>query len=152
VPKGTRLRLVPEGIRGLVLTNSPVRGGEIDVIIQGPSEQVLQSAGRQILKELDEKVKLARFRPDGDAPQSEVQIRPDWERASLYGLTAQDIGETIQTAIEGTVPTQLQRGNRLVDVRVQFDRTSVKNIAQLGQIPLSGNNSIVRLSDVAKIA
>ncbi|MEK0188471.1 efflux RND transporter permease subunit, partial [Microcoleus anatoxicus] len=39
VPKGTRLRLVPEGIRGLVLTNSPVRGGEIDVIIQGPSEQ-----------------------------------------------------------------------------------------------------------------
>jgi multidrug efflux pump subunit AcrB len=37
-------------------------------------------------------------------------------------------------------------------VRVQFDRTSVKSIAQLGQIPLSGNNSIIRLSDVAKIA
>ena len=152
VPKGTRLRLVPEGIRGLVLTNSPVRGGEIDVIVQGPTEQVLQQAGRKILKELDEKVKLARFRPDGDAPQSEVQIRPDWERASLYGLSARDIGETVQTAIEGAVPTQLQRGNRLVDVRVQFDRTSVKSIAQLGQIPLSGNNTIVRLSDVAKIA
>jgi CzcA family heavy metal efflux pump len=152
VPKGTRLRLVPEGIRGLVLTNSPVRGGEIDIILQGPTEQVLQEAGRQILKELDEKVKLARFRPDGDAPQSEVQIRPDWERAALYGLSAQDIGETVQTAIEGTVPTQLQRGNRLVDVRVQFDRTSVTSVAQLGQIPLSGNNSIVRLSDVAKIA
>ena len=152
VPKGTRLRLVPEGIRGLVLTNSPVRGGEIDVILQGPSEQILQAAGRKVLKELDEKVKLARFRPDGDAPQSEVQIRPDWERASLYGLSARDIGETVQTAIEGAVPTQLQRGNRLVDVRVQFDRTSVKSIAQLGQIPLSGNNSIIRLSDVAKIA
>jgi CzcA family heavy metal efflux pump len=152
VPKGTRLRLVPEGIRGLVLTNSPVRGGEIDVILQGPTEKSLQEAGRKILKELDEKVKLARFRPDGDAPQSEVQIRPDWERASLYGLSARDIGETVQTAIEGSVPTQVQRGNRLVDVRVQFDRTSVKSTAQLGQIPLSGNNSIVRLSDVAKIA
>lgn len=152
LPKGTRLRLVPESIRGLVLTNSPVRGGEIDVVIQGPTEEVLQQAGRQILEELDEKVKLARFRPDGDAPQSEVQIRPDWEKASVYGLTAQDIGETIQTAIEGAIPTQLQRGNRLVDVRVQFDRTSVKNTSQLGQIPLSGgNNSIVRLSDVANI-
>lgn len=152
LPKGTRLRLVPESIRGLVLTNSPVRGGEIDVVVQGPTEEVLQQAGSQILKELDEKVKLARFRPDGDAPQSEVQIRPDWEKASVYGLTAQDIGETIQTAIEGAVPTQLQRGNRLVDVRVQFDRTSVKNTSQLGQIPLSGgNNSIVRLSDVANI-
>ncbi|WP_293335175.1 efflux RND transporter permease subunit [Microcoleus sp. CAWBG58] len=152
VPKGTRLRLVPEGIRGLVLTNSPVRGGEIDVILQGPTEKALQEAGRQILTALDEKVKLARFRPDGDAPQSEVQIRPDWERASLYGLSARDIGETVQTAIEGSVPTQVQRGNRLVDVRVQFDRTSVKSTAQLEQIPLSANNSIVRLSDVAKIA
>ncbi|CAA9396725.1 Cobalt-zinc-cadmium resistance protein CzcA; Cation efflux system protein CusA [uncultured Microcoleus sp.] len=152
LPKGTRLRLVPESIRGLVLTNSPVRGGEIDVVVQGPTEEVLQQAGRQILKELDEKVKLARFRPDGDAPQSEVQIRPDWEKASVYGLTAQDIGETIQTAIEGAIPTQLQRGNRLVDVRVQFDRTSVQNTSQLGQIPLSGgNNSIVRLNDVANI-
>ncbi|MBW3586545.1 MAG: efflux RND transporter permease subunit, partial [Cyanobacteria bacterium 0813] len=151
LPKGTRLRLVPESIRGLVLTNSPVRGGEIDVVVQGQTEEALQQAGRQILKELDEKVKLARFRPDGDAPQSEVQIRPDWEKAAVYGLTAQNIGETIQTAIEGAVPTQLQRGNRLVDVRVQFDRTSVNSIAQLGQIPLSGNNSIVRLSDVANI-
>ncbi|MEG4588099.1 efflux RND transporter permease subunit [Microcoleus sp. MOSTC5] len=152
LPKGTRLRLVPESIRGLVLTNSPVRGGEIDVVVQGDTEESLQEAGRQILKALDEKVKLARFRPEADPPQSEVQIRPDWERAAVYGLTAQDIGETIQTAIEGTVPTQVQRGNRLIDVRVQFDRTSVKSIAQLGQIPLSGNNSIIRLSDVANIA
>ncbi|MEG4028962.1 MULTISPECIES: efflux RND transporter permease subunit [unclassified Microcoleus] len=153
LPKGTRLRLVPESIRGLVLTNSPVRGGEIDVVVQGETEESLQEAGRQILKELDEKVKLARFRPEADAPQSEVQIRPDWERAAVYGLTAQDIGETIQTAIEGAVPTQLQRGNRLIDVRVQFDRNSVKNTSQLGQIPLSGgNNTIIRLSDVANIA
>jgi multidrug efflux pump subunit AcrB len=152
LPKGTRLRLAPESIRGLVLTNSPVRGGEIDVIVQGPTEEVLQQAGSQILKELDEKVKLARFRPEADPAQSEVQIRPDWEKAAVYGLTAQDIGETIQTAIEGAVPTQLQRGNRLIDVRVQFDRTSVKNTSQLGQIPLSGgNNSIVRLNDVANI-
>jgi len=28
------------------------------------------------------------------------------------GLTTQDIGDTIQTAIEGSVPTQLQRGER----------------------------------------
>ncbi|MEG4087666.1 efflux RND transporter permease subunit [Microcoleus sp. POL10_C6] len=152
LPKGTRLRLVPESIRGLVLTNSPVRGGEIDVVVQGETEESLEEAGRQILKELDEKVKLARFRPEADAPQSEVQIRPDWEKAAVYGLTAQDIGETIQTAIEGAVPTQLQRGNRLIDVRVQFDRNSVKNTSQLGQIPLSGgNNTIIRLSDVANI-
>ena len=152
LPKNTRLRLVPESIRGLVLNNSPVRGGEIDIILQGDNPQALQAAGRQVLKVLDEKVKLARFRPDGDPQQPEVQIRPDWERASLYGLTAKAIGETIQTAIQGAIPTQLQRGNRLVDVRVQFDRNSVQTIDQLRYIPLLGrNNSLVRLSDVTAI-
>ncbi|WP_293126168.1 efflux RND transporter permease subunit [Microcoleus sp. bin38.metabat.b11b12b14.051] len=152
LPKNTRLRLVPESIRGLVLNNSPVRGGEIDIILQGDNPQTLQTAGRQVLKTLDEKVKLARFRPDGDPQQPEVQIRPDWERASLYGLTAKAIGETIQTAIQGAIPTQLQRGNRLVDVRVQFDRNSVQTVDQLRYIPLLGrNNTLVRLSDVTAI-
>jgi len=101
---------------------------------------------------LDKKVKLARFRPDGDPQQTEVQIRPNWEQAEIYGLNARQIGEAIQTAIQGSVPTQLQRGNRLVDVRVQFDRASVQSISELKFIPLTARNStIIRLGDVANI-
>ncbi|MEP6519045.1 efflux RND transporter permease subunit [Microcoleus vaginatus] len=152
LPKNTRLRLNPENVRGLVLTNSPVRGAEVDVLLQGENEQILQQAGREILATLDEKVKLATFRPDGDPQQTEVQIRPNWEQAEIYGLNARQIGEAIQTAIQGSVPTQLQRGNRLVDVRVQFDRAAVQSISALKFIPLTArDNSIIRLSDVANI-
>jgi len=152
LPKNTRLRLNPENVRGLVLTNSPVRGAEIDVMLQGENEQILQQAGREILGTLDKKVKLARFRPDGDPQQTEVQIRPNWEQAEIYGLNARQIGETIETAIQGSVPTQLQRGNRLVDVRVQFDRASVQSVSELKFIPLTArNNTLVRLGDVANI-
>ncbi|MEG3892122.1 efflux RND transporter permease subunit [Microcoleus sp. Z1_A1] len=152
LPKNTRLRLIPENVRGLVLTNSPVRGAEVDVLLQGENEQILQQTGREILATLDQKVKLARFRPDGDPQQTEVQIRPNWEQAEVYGLNARQIGEAIQTAIQGSVPTQLQRGNRLVDVRVQFDRDSVQSVSELKFIPLTArDNSIIRLSDVANI-
>ncbi|MEG4032931.1 efflux RND transporter permease subunit [Microcoleus sp. S36b_A4] len=152
LPKNTRLRLNPENVRGLVLTNSPVRGAEVDVLLQGENEQILQQAGREILATLDEKVKLATFRPDADPQQTEVQIRPNWEQAEIYGLNARQIGEAIQTAIQGSVPTQLQRGNRLVDVRVQFDRAAVQSISALKFIPLTArDNSIIRLSDVANI-
>jgi CzcA family heavy metal efflux pump len=152
LPKNTRLRLNPENVRGLVLTNSPVRGAEIDILLQGENEEILQQAGREILGTLDKKVKLARFRPDGDPQQTEVQIRPNWEQAEIYGLNARQIGEAIQTAIQGSVPTQLQRGNRLVDVRVQFDRASVQSISELKFIPLTArNNTIIRLGDVANI-
>ncbi|AKG22365.1 efflux RND transporter permease subunit [Calothrix sp. 336/3] len=149
---GIRLRLSPGQVRGLILNNSPVRGAEIDVMLQGSDTQSLQRAGRQVLAALEEKVTAARFRPDADARQPEIQIRPDWERLSKLNLTTKDIGETVQTAIEGSVPTQLQRGNRLVDVRVQLDEKSIQNASQLARLPLFvTDNRQVRLSDVASI-
>jgi len=93
------------------------------------------------------------FRPDADPRQPEVQIRPDWERVAQLGLTTQDIGDTIATAIEGSIPTQLQRGDRLVDVRVQLNQASINRASQLERLPLFAlDNRQVRLSDVAQIS
>lgn len=149
---GIRLRVAPGQVRGLILSNSPVRGADVDVILQGNDADTLQQAGRQVLAALEEQATLVRFRPDADERQPEVQVRPDWERVAALGLTTTDIGQTIQTALEGSVPTQLQRGNRLVDVRVQLNETSVQTASQLERLPLFvNNNRQVRLSDVAQI-
>ena len=149
---GIRLRLSPGQVRGIVLSNSPVRGAEIDVMLQGSDPRQLAQAGRQVIQALDDQVKLASFRPDADDRQPEIQIRPDWERLAVVGLTTQDIGETIQTAIAGSVPTQLQRETRLVDVRVQLDRDAVQEPSQLNQLPLVVNGSRqIRLGDIARI-
>ncbi|WP_088240803.1 efflux RND transporter permease subunit [Calothrix rhizosoleniae] len=147
-----RLRLVPGRVRGLFVNNSPVRGADLDIMLQGNNTQDLEAAGRQLLTQLDEQVTLARFRPDADPRQPEVQIRPDWERVKALQLTTKDIGETIQTAILGSVPTQLQRDNRLVDVRVQLNEESVQSTSQLERLPLFvKDNHQVRLNDVARI-
>jgi multidrug efflux pump subunit AcrB len=149
---GIRLRLSPGQVRGLILNNSPVRGADLDVILQGTNTEALQQAGRQLLTTLEERVTLARFRPEADARQPEIQIRPDWERVARVGLTAQEIGDTITTAVEGSIPTQLQRGNRLIDVRVQLNEESIQSPSQLEKIPLFiENNRQIRLSDVATI-
>lgn len=150
---GIRVRVTAGSVRGLILNNSPVRGAEVDVVLQGQNAEVLRQAGRQVLAALDDRVKLAAFRPDADDRQPEIQIRPNWERASALGLTTQAIGSTIQTAIEGSVPTQLQRNERLVDVRVQLNQSLLKQPSQLAQLPLFvNNNSLVRLGDVATIS
>ncbi|MBE9207929.1 efflux RND transporter permease subunit [Nostoc sp. LEGE 06077] len=149
---GIRLRLSPGQVRGLILNNSPVRGADVDVILQGNNPDTLQQAGRQVLAALEEQATLARFRPDADERQPEIQILPDWERVAALGLTTADIGDTIQTALEGSVPTQLQRGNRLVDVRVKLNETAIQAPSQLERLPLFvDNNQQVRLSDVARI-
>ncbi len=149
---GIRLRLSPGQLRGLILNNSPVRNADVDIILQGNDADALEQAGRQVLAALEEQATLVRFRPDADARQPEIQIRPDWERVAALGLNTKEIGETIQTAIAGSIPTQLQRGNRLVDVRVQLNEASVQAPSQLQRLPLFvDNNRQVRLSDVATI-
>lgn len=149
---GIRLRLFPGRVRGLILNNSPVRGADIDIVLQGENRESLQKAGQQVLQALDEQITTARFRPDADKPQPEIKIRPDWERVAALGLTTQDIGDTIATAIQGSIPTQLQRGNRLVDIRVQLNETSVQTTSQLERLPLFVNNNYqIRLRDVANI-
>ncbi|MFN6485540.1 MULTISPECIES: efflux RND transporter permease subunit [unclassified Nostoc] len=149
---GILLRLNPGQVRGLILSNSPVQGSDVDVVLQGENEENLTQAGAQVLQALQERAKLATFRPDADPRQPEIQIRPDWERVSALGLSAEQIGATVQTAIEGSVPTQIQRGNRLVDVRVQLNKEAIARPSQLEQLPLfTENNQLIRLFDVANI-
>jgi multidrug efflux pump subunit AcrB len=147
-----RIRVNPGQVRGLILSNSPVRGADVDVILQGQDEQLLRQAGRQVLQAMEQQATLSSFRPDADDRQPEIQVRPDPERLALLNLNTQDIGDTLQTAIEGSVPTQIQRGNRLVDVRVELDEAAIKRPSQLTRLPLfvDGNQQI-RLGDVAKI-
>jgi CzcA family heavy metal efflux pump len=148
-----RLRLTPGQVRGLILNNSPIRNADVDIILQGNDSDTLEQVGGELLANLEQKVTSVRFRPDADARQPEIQILPDWERVAKVGLNTKDIGETIQTAIEGSIPTQLQRDNRLVDVRVQLNEASVQSTSQLERLPLFvEDNQQIRLSDVAKIA
>ena len=147
---GTMLRVSPDSVRGLVLSNSPVRS-DLDIGLQGEDGQALAQAGQQLVAALRE-ANLARYRPDGEEPQEEIRILPDWTRATDLGLSSVDIGNTIQTALNGSTPTQLQRGSRLVDVKVQLAPGSVQRPSQLLDIPLFVNGGqLIQLGDVARV-
>ncbi|MEM7065407.1 MAG: efflux RND transporter permease subunit [Cyanobacteria bacterium P01_B01_bin.77] len=146
----TRMRVSPGSVRGLILSNSPVRS-DVDIILQSSDIALLEQAGAQVLDALEEQATLASYLPDADPPQPEIQIRPDWERAADVGISAEAIGRTVETILSGAVPTQLQRGDRLVDVRVQTPDSLVQSPAQLTQLPLLNGDQRVRLGDVARI-
>lgn len=147
----TRIRLSPSSVRGLFLSNSPVRA-DIDVILQGEDTALLEQTGQQVVERLSDRATLARYRPDADPPRPETQIIPDWNRAADLGLSNAEIGDTIQTALSGSVPTQLQRGSRLVDVNVQLPLGRFQRPEQLESIPLfSTSQAPIRLGDLARI-
>ncbi len=147
-----RLRPRLGSVRGLILNNSPIRGADVDVILQGKDAQTLEQVGQEVLKTLSQRATLSSFRPDADSQQPELQIRLDRERASELNLNTQDIGDTLEVATTGSVPTQQQRGNRLVDIRVELNESSISRPSQLAQIPLfTDDNRLVRMGDVTHI-
>jgi Cation/multidrug efflux pump len=151
---GVRLRVNPEQVRGLIVNNSPVPRTDITILLSGEDTASLNQAGREVLDVLEKQVQGANFRPDADHPEPELQILPDWERAQALGLSTLQIGETVRTAVQGTVPTQLQRGNRLVDVRVQLPPSDRLSPSQIAQVPLFSQvvNGIPRLIRLAEVA
>lgn len=58
---GTRINVSPESVRGLVLSNSPVRA-DVDLGLQGEDTEALIRAGDQVLAALGERATLARYR------------------------------------------------------------------------------------------
>ena len=146
-----RLRIFPGTIRGLRLNNSPV-DANLDLILQGKDLELLEATGDRVFKILDEKASLAQFRSDLDPKQPEIRVLPDSVRLADIGLTVQDLGETVQNAITGTIPTQLQRDERLIDIRVQLDANSRQSLSQLQQLPiLSSSDRSIALKDVANL-
>ncbi|MGK7897558.1 MAG: efflux RND transporter permease subunit, partial [Xenococcus sp. (in: cyanobacteria)] len=146
-----RLSIYPGRVRGLNLNNSPVNAA-LDLVLQGKDLELLEATGEKVLKILDEKASLAKFRSNLDPKQPEIRIVPDAVRLGDKGLTIQDLGRTVQNAIAGAVPTQLQRDERLIDIRVQLDETSRQSITQLQQLPiLSRSNRSIALKDVANL-
>lgn len=147
-----RVRATAGRVRGLNLSNSPVRA-DVDVVLQGNDQNILEATGQKIVELLDNRATLSNFTPDSDSRQPEVIIQPDLTRLEDFNLTIQDFSNSLRTSITGIVPTQLQRGSRLVDIRVQLNAQQVENVEDLGDIPIFTNdNRSIRLRDVAIIS
>ncbi len=147
----TRLRLSPSRVRGLSFNNAPV-GADVDLILQGKDYPLLEKTGEELLKILDEKATFARYRGDADSKQPEIQIQPNYSRIVDSGYSVTELGTTIQTAVNGAIASQLQREQRLIDIRVQLDKSYRQSIEQLEQLPLlTSNSNSIKLSDVATI-
>ncbi|AFY39266.1 acriflavin resistance protein [[Leptolyngbya] sp. PCC 7376] len=148
---GTSIFMRPGTVRGLFFGNALTRD-DIDLVLQGPDTKSLDRAGEILLAALEEKATSATYEPDATPPQPEVQIQPDWQRATALGLTATEIGDTIQTALDGSVQTQLQRGDRLIDIRVQLKPQTIQQASQLRTIPLfTDSQKLVNLGDLATV-
>ena len=83
-------------------------------------------------------------------PSINLRVRPaDAER---FGLTVQDIAAAANTALLGQVSSSMLQGDRMVNIRVMADPSSVNRIAALRELPVrTPSGTVVRLDQVADV-
>jgi CzcA family heavy metal efflux pump len=83
-------------------------------------------------------------------PSINLRVRP--AAAARFGLSVQDIAEAVNTALLGQTASYVLEGDRIVNIRVLANPSSVNRIAALRELPLrAANGTVVRLNQVAAV-
>jgi HAE1 family hydrophobic/amphiphilic exporter-1 len=133
-------------------------GRSIDVEITGPDLEKLIQLGKEIFGKVNALIPGSQIRPIPglDLGNPEIQVMPDREKASKVGLSASDIGITLDTLLDGAIVDDYLYEGEEIDLvlkgedefltRTQdFDHILIET-PEAGLVPL---NSISRLKLVS---
>jgi CzcA family heavy metal efflux pump len=148
---GARIMVRPPRIRGLrtSASNSPIA-----LNIEGDDLVQLQNIGDEVMARLQDVPGLQNLQPSAEEASPQLAIELDRERAAYLGLNVATVGQTLRTAMDGTIATRFTDGNREYDVRVQLPRerfTSQEDVESVALFPGLGNSPPIYLRDVARV-
>ena len=121
-----------------------VRGGELSVI-------------RGIAEKLREKVAGVRgvnfVKSTFEWGNPEIQVVVDRERVAALGLSVTEIGEVVETMVEGTLAGVYREGGKEIDIVLKGRDLELARTQDLGQVVLSDRSGrLVQLSDITTIS
>lgn len=148
---GARVFVRPPRIRGLRTSAS---GSAVALNVQGDELGELQRIADQLVLLLADVPGLENLEPSAEEASPQLSIVLDRERASYLGLNVAAVGQTLRTALDGTVPTRFTSGNQEYDLRVMFPRerfTSPEDVGSIALFPGSSTGAPIYLRDVAEV-
>ncbi len=124
--------------------------------IKGESLEEIESFGLQVEKLLRsgevEGLAPATVNADRIVGKPYLEIEPDREAASRYGLNIADIHDTVQTAIGGRIVSTTVEGRERFGVQVRYAREARDTQEALGRVLVTARDGAqVPLSQLAKI-
>jgi multidrug efflux pump subunit AcrB len=149
---GARVFVRPPRIRGLRTSSS---GTDVGITIQGDDLEMLQRIARDIAVRVRGIPGLENMEPSREEASPLLVVRLDRERAGYLGLSVAEVGQTLRTALDGTIATRYTEGNREYGVRVMLPRerfTSPEDMGAVALFPGAGGRAPIYLRDVADVA
>lgn len=153
---GVKVRVKKARIRAIRTFKGQAATGDFDVVvnIEGQDTSVLADLADKMRERLRAVDGLTDLTATLITNQPLLNIAVNHDRAAAFGVTPQAIAQTVQTAINGAVPTRLLDGGFYYDVRLMNDRRTLHNhLLDLPTLPLRrlANGDLLLLGQVADI-
>ncbi len=132
--------------------SSGLTGENVRILLQGESSDRLVALSREVAEILGRVDGLKDVRSEAETDDQEVQVVVDRDRASQYGLSAQDVARTVSTAMRGQNLRRVRTEEGEVDLRIEFQNRDRRSVNDLRNLPLQlANGDQVRLASMADL-
>ena len=149
---GARVFVRPPRIRGL---RTSTAGTDVALSIQGDDLAELQRIGNDLSRLLAGIPGLGNVEVSTEEASPQLSVRLDRERAGYLGISVAEVGQTLRTALDGTVATRYTEGNREFDVRLMLPRekfTIPEDLGSVALFPGGASAAPIYLRDVADVS
>jgi len=146
---GYKVRMWVKGVRGIHTSHGD---DDFSLRIQGDNLEKLTQIAETIIEKISTIPELKNLSHSYEEQNNELIIKIDRQRAADLNISAEDIGLSLQLALNGQIATEYLEGDREFDIRIRLKRNEIKQIQDIKNIIISlQNNEAIRLFDVASI-
>lgn len=127
-----KIRVTIQDPSGMGLSSK--RGFPIEFAVKGSDWDKLVEYSQLIMNEMNESDMFSDVDSDYKAGMPEVRVIPDRLKAKEYGVSINDIAQTINATMGGVVPGKFSKGGHRYDIRVRLlgqERTNPEDILKL---------------------
>lgn len=131
----------------------PPTGRPVTVEISGEDPELLRALADSVVRRLEDSpvfAKLEGLENDLSAVRPELVVEVDRERAALYGLSTQAVGNTIRSAINGTDASKYRDGRDEYDIKVRLADSYRKDLEALADLTVVDEGDQIPLTSVAR--
>ena len=135
------------------IEEGPGSGPPVNIEIGGEDPQLLAAFAEEAIKLIEGAPvysRLVGLESDMDDARAELQVEVDRERASLYGLSTNDVGLAVRGAINGLEAAKYRTGNDEFDNVVRLREEDRRELTALDELTALADGTQVPLVSVAE--
>jgi multidrug efflux pump subunit AcrB len=132
------------------MVNGPPVGDPINATFRSNNSENLDKMINQIKDELGQVPGILDLQVDDIVGEDEIKLQINYEKLDQLGLTVNDVGNAVKTALSGMMTTKVTLNNKEVDLNVRYDdvyRVDIEHLKTVTVMDRMGN--LVPISTVA---